>query len=476
MDNCSIPQHKEFASVAQSARSHDIDMLHGSLAPKIMTFALPVAASGFLQQLFNAADVAVVGRFAGSDALAAVGANTYLISLMVNLFVGVSLGANVTIANCVGKGDDEGVRRATHTAIALSLACGLVLTVAGQLLARTVHQAIGTPEELLDQAMLYFRIYYLGMPPIMLYNFASAVLRSKGDTRRPLVVLVVSGALNVALNLLFVVGLRMDVAGVALATLLSNVASSLALVEMLRRETGPYHLSLRQLRIDRASLGGIVRVGLPAGIQSSVFSLSNIVLQAAINSLGATAMAATTVATNFEYFTYNAILGFSQAATTFVSQNDGAGNEARCRRSTRLALMLGPAFTFAVGALFYLLRVPLVGLFTTDAAVKPLAYDRILRATGFQWVNAINEIFSGAMRGYKRSTIPAAISIIGICGTRILWVHTGFAVLPTYAHLVLAYPISWAVTAVAQGVAYALVMRGRRRSDHLGRFSPVETL
>ena len=231
--------------------THDIDMLHGPLVPKIIAFALPVAASGFLQQLFNAADVAVVGRFAGSDALAAVGANTYLISLMVNLFVGVSLGANVTIANCFGRGDEEGVRRATHTSIALSLVCGCVLLVAGQLLARTVHQAIGTPDELMDQAMLYFRIYCLGMPPIMLYNFASAVLRSKGDTRRPLVVLIISGVLNVLLNLLFVVGLGLDVAGVALATLLSNVASSLALVQMLRREEGLYHLSLRQLCIDR---------------------------------------------------------------------------------------------------------------------------------------------------------------------------------------------------------------------------------
>lgn len=444
-------------------RSHDIDMLHGPLVPKIIAFALPVAASGFLQQLFNAADVAVVGRFAGSDALAAVGANTYLVSLMINFFVGISLGANVTIANYVGEGNEEGVRRSTHTAIALSLVCGALLAVGGQFLARWIHQAVGTPEELLDQAMLYFRVYDAGMPAIMLYNFASAVLRSKGDTRRPLVVLVVSGVLNVVLNLLFVVGLGLDVAGVALATVLSNVVSGLALVEMLRRETGAYHLSLRNLRIDGTSLSRIVRVGLPAGVQSSVFSLSNIVLQAAINSLGQTAMAATTVATNFEYFTYNAILGFSQAGTTFVSQNDGAGNQARCKRVTRLTLLLGPAFTFVVGALFYVLRVPLVALFTTDTAVKPLAYERILRATGFQWVNAINEIFSGAMRGYKRSAVPAAISIIGICGVRILWVHTGFAMLHIYADLILAYPISWAVTAVAQGVAYALVMRSRER-------------
>ena len=449
--------------MAQATRSHDIDMLHGPLVPKIIAFALPVAASGFLQQIFNAADVAVVGRFAGSDALAAVGANTYLVSLMINFFVGISLGANVTIANYVGEGNEDGVRRSTHTAIALSLVCGALLALGGQFLARLVHQAVGTPEELIDQAMLYFRVYYAGMPAIMLYNFASAVLRSKGDTRRPLVVLVVAGILNVALNLLFVVGFGLDVAGVALATVLSNVVSGLALVEMLRRETGAYHLSLRNLRIDAASFSRIVRVGLPAGIQSSVFSLSNIVLQAAINSLGQTAMAATTVATNFEYFTYNAILGFSQAGTTFVSQNDGAGNQARCKRVTRLTLLLGPAFTFVAGAFFYVLRVPFVAFFTTDAAVKPLAYERILRATGFQWVNAINEIFSGAMRGYKRSAVPAAISIIGICGVRILWVHTGFAMLHTYADLILAYPISWAVTAVAQGVAYALVMRARAR-------------
>lgn len=449
------------------ARSHDIDMLKGPLAPKIIAYALPVAASGFLQQLFNAADVAVVGRFAGSEALAAVGANTYLISLMVNLFVGVSLGANVTIANYVGEGDERGVSRATHTAVAFSCVCGLALLVGGQLFARQVHHAVGTPEELLDQATLYFRIYYLGMPPIMLYNFASAVLRSKGDTRRPLVVLIISGALNFLLNLVFVIGLKMDVAGVALATLLSNVVSSLALIEMLRREQGAYHLSLRALTIDRTALGRMLRVGVPAGVQQSVFSISNVVLQTAINSLGSTAMAATTVAANFEYFTFNAITGFSQAATTFVSQNDGAGNEPRCRKTTRLALVMGPAFTAVVGFTFYLLRVPLVALFTADLAVRELAYQRILRATCFQWVNAINEIFSGSLRGYKLSTIPALISIVGICGTRVLWVNTGFVMLPTYSQLILAYPISWAVTAVAQAVAYRVVVRKKMATQQV---------
>ena len=341
------------------SQRQEIDMLHGPLLGKIWRFAMPIAASAFLQQLFNAADDAVVGNFAQhkEEALAAVGGNAFVIGLLVNLFIGMSVGANVVIASYRGQRNDEGTSRALHTAVVFSVICGLALTVVGLLMAETIHGWLGTgdPGSLKrEQAVLYFRIYFAGLPFIMLYNYASAILRSKGDTRRPLIVLALSGVLNVLLNLLLVIVFRMEVAGVAIATVLSNVFSCVALVVVLLREEGAFRLRPAQLRIDRRMLGRMIAIGLPAGIQTSMFSIANVILQGQINALDGVedpVIAATTVGLYAEYFAYDFIAGFSQAGTTFVGQNYAVGNLERCRTITRICFFSGVPCTIAVCAL-----------------------------------------------------------------------------------------------------------------------------
>ncbi len=452
-------------------QTKEMDMLSGPLGMKIIRFALPIAASSFLQQLFNAADTAVVGRFAGSDSLAAVGGNSAVITLMVNLFVGFSVGTNVMMANCRGRLDEDGMVKTLHTSMLVGLLSGLFFLVAGTLLAETAHALLGTGEEgsfLRRQAVAYFRIYFLGAPFITLYNTESAILRSKGDTRRPLLVLSAAGVLNLLLNLLFVIVFGMRAEGVALATVLSNALSSMTLLFFLLREEGPYRLRRERLRLDRQALQGIVRVGLPAGIQSSMFAIANVMLQTFVNALGQAAIAGTTVGLNAEYFGYDVFNGFSQASTTFVGQNYGAGNLPRCRRVTRLCLLYGIGFTLIVGILLAVFRRGIVSLFTAEAMVAEIACIRFVRVGLFQAVDAVGEIFSGSMRGMKRSLLPAVISMLSICGVRLTWAYVFYPARHTYEYLVLAYPLSWTISMVAMGVAYCFV---RARAEKQRRVS-----
>ena len=446
----------------------EIDMLQGPLLGKIWRFAMPIAASAFLQQLFNAADNAVVGNFAQhkEEALAAVGGNAFVIGLLVNLFIGMSVGANVVIASYRGQRNDEGTSKALHTAVVFSVICGLALTVLGLLMAETIHGWLGTgdPGSLKrEQAVLYFRIYFVGLPFIMLYNYASAILRSKGDTRRPLIVLALSGVLNVLLNLLLVIVFRMEVAGVAIATVLSNVFSCVALVVVLLREEGAFRLRPAQLRIDRRMLGRMIAIGLPAGIQTSMFSIANVILQGQINALDGVegpVIAATTVGLYAEYFAYDFIAGFSQAGTTFVGQNYAVGNLERCRTITRICFFSGVPCTIAVCALLTLLRTPFVSIFTSVPAVITLAAERVLRVGSMQFLNGAGEILSGSMRGMKRSLVPALISVLGVCGVRLLWVWVIYPrVGMTHANLCVAWPLSWGITAAAMAVAYFIVRK-----------------
>lgn len=445
------------------ASKAEIDMLHGPLMGKIWRFALPIAASAFLQQLFNAADNAVVGNFARDKtaSLGAVGGNAFVIGLMVNLFLGMSVGANVVIASYRGQKNDEGVSRALHTAVTFAAVCGVILGVVGILLASLIHGWLGTGEEgseLRRQAVLYFRIYFLGLPFIMLYNYESAILRSKGDTRRPLAVLAASGALNVLLNLLLVMVFHLDVAGVAIATVISNIFSSVALFVLLTRETDAFRLFPKRLGIDRRMLGRMVRIGLPAGVQTSMFSIANVILQGEINALGDTVIAATTVGLYAEFFAYDFIAGFSQAATTFVGQNYAVGNTQRCRQIARICFLCGVGMTLCVCALLTLLREPFVSIFTTEALVIPMAAERVLRVGSLQFLNGAGEILSGCMRGMKRSLVPALISVIGVCGVRLVWVWTLYPALgKTHANLCVAWPLSWGITAAAMAVAYFIV-------------------
>lgn len=445
-----------------ATQQREIDMLHGPILGKIVRFALPIAASAFLQQLFNAADTAVVGQFAGSDSLAAVGANSFVISLMVNLFMGMSVGSNVLMASYHGQKNLPEMAKTLHTSILFSVICGCALAVAGFFLAPSAHAMIGTGEvgsSLREQAVLYFRIYFLGMPFIMLYNFEAAILRSKGDTHRPVVILTISGVLNLLLNLLFVVAFHMTADGVAIATLLSNAFSALVLLYLLCREQGAYRLRWDALRIDKKALAGIVRIGLPAGIQGSMFAISNVILQSSLNALGQAAIAGTTVALNVETFSFNVVSGFSQAVTTFVGQNYGAGDLNRCRKITRICLVCGAVCTFLVGALFTVFRVPFVAIFTRDPAVVAIAYTRILSVALYPAINGMGEIFSGSMRGMQRSLVPALISVLSICGVRLLWIFAFYPAQKTYERLVFCYPLSWVISMSAMAAAYFIVRR-----------------
>ena len=438
----------------KTIRKNEIDMLHGSLSDKILLFALPLAASSILQQLFNSADVAVVGHFVGSQALAAVGANTPVIQLLINLFVGLSVGTNVLISNSLGRGDEAAASRGTHTSVVLSVLCGAALLLVGVLFAGPILRLMATPDDVLDAAMRYLRVYMLGMPFIMLYNFENAILRSKGDTRRPLYVLTASGVLNVLLNLFFVLVLHMDVVGVAAATALSNVFSAAVLFVLLRKESGAFQVRWRELRLDLSSLKAITTVGLPAGMQAFVFSVSNVVVQFALNGLGADAIAGTSAALNFEFFAFYILNAFNQTAVTFTSQNYGAGNYTRCRKIALRCWALGVACVMAVSILELVFARQCVAVFTADAAVAALAITRMHCVLPFEFMNSSTDILSGCVRGLGHSMAPAVVCTLGICGVRILYIYTYFAMNPGYIRLMLVYPFSWAITLIAAVIMY----------------------
>ena len=442
---------------------NEMDMLHGPLAGKILRFAVPLALSSMLQQLFNAADLAVVGRFTNPLAMAAVGSNASVVSLLISLFIGLSVGANVVVGNLIGAGRRDRLNPAVHTIITVALLSGVFLAAFGNLAARPILRLMGAPENVLNLAVLYLRIYFLGMPMITLYNFGSAILRSKGDSRRPFVAMVIAGVVNVVLNLFFVIVLHLHVIGVALATVLSNCLSGGLTVWYLMHEEKAFRLSLRALRIDRVILRRMVAIGLPAGIQGMVFSLSNVVIQAAVNSFGSDCIAGMTAGQNFDFISYCLLNAFAQACVTFTSQNYGAGDEARCRRVWRISMGMGVGIDMLFIALLYLLRYQVILLFTTDAAVIRYAMIRVNCAFTLHFLCATYEITAGALRGMNRSAVPALISIFGTCAARLLYVHFLFPLHRTPEMLILVYPVTWILTTIAMNTAYLLV---RRRAFH----------
>ena len=449
----------------QAVQKQKLDMLNGSLWNKIPQFALPVAATAILEQLFNASDIAVVGNFSGAAstiAVAAVGANSFVISLVVNFFIGIALGANVVIANAIGREDEDDVHRAVHTAVVVSVIGGMLVTIFGELAAGTVLRSLNVPEEVLPYALLYLRIYLLGMPVILLYNFEAAIFRSIGDTRVPLQTLAFSGILNVLLNLFFVIVLHMTVNGVATATVISNAISSVLLFVRLRRSDKAIHLDWKELRIDRKSLQKILQIGFPAGIQSAVFSISNIVIQSAINSLGTVVMAASSAAFNIEVVAYDVLNSFSQACTTFVGQNYGAGKLDRCRKTLVLclvedALASGIAILLVLGSGHFLLS-----LFNRDPEVIALGYTRLMTVFTAYFFSMLYEVMSGYLRGFGISLVPALLTMLGVCGVRILWIATAFPRNRTFQTILLAYPLSLAATAVLILLALLIYHPSRR--------------
>ena len=443
-----------------------LDMLHGSLWDKIPQFALPVAATAILEQLFNASDLAVVGHFTGSAstiAVAAVGANSFIISLVVNFFIGIALGANVVIANAIGRQDLDAVHRAVHTAVVLSVLGGVLVAIAGEGAAAPLLGMLQVPAEVYPYALLYLRIYLVGMPVILLYNFEAAIFRSIGETKIPLQALALSGILNVFLNLFFVIVLKMTVNGVATATVISNAVSSVLLLHQLRRTSTAIRLDLHALRLDPASLRKILQIGLPAGLQSAVFSVSNIVIQSAINSLGTVVMAASSAAFNIEVFAYDVFSSFGQACTTFVGQNYGAGKLDRCRKTLVLCLVEDAVATFAAIVLVLSSGRFLLSIFNSDPQVIELGYTRLVMVFSAYIFSLLYDIMSGYLRGFGISLAPALLTMAGVCGTRIVWIATVFPRHRDFATIMTAYPVSLGITAVLVFIALLVCRPSRRK-------------
>lgn len=436
---------------------NQLDMLNGPIWSRLPRFALPVAATAILEQLFNASDVAIVGNFTGEEqrtaAVAAVGANSPVISLIVNLFVGVALGANVIIANAIGRNDKEAIRKAVHTSVVVAIIGGIIVSVAGELVADILLRSLNVPDDVFPMALTYLRIYLLGMPVILLYNFEAAIFRSIGDTKIPLLALAVSGVLNVLLNLFFVAVLHMTVNGVAIATVIANLISSALLFLRLRRTNQSIHVEFRELRIDWNTLGKILKIGVPAGIQSAVFAVSNIVIQSAINSLGKEVMAASSAAFNIEVFAYDVLNSFSQACTTFVGQNYGAGQIKRCRRTLFLCIAEDAIATASAIALVLFAGRFLLSIFNSDPEVIELGYLRLTMVFSAYTFSMLYEVMSGYLRGFGISLVPAILTMIGVCGVRIAWIQIVFAQSPSFGTIMTAYPVSLATTAVLVFVA-----------------------
>ena len=434
-------------------------MLHGSLLDKILIFSLPLAASMMLQQLFNSADVAVVGRFDSPQAMAAVGSNGAAINLMVNIFVGLSIGANVVVAKYIGKNETQKIHDAIHTSIALALISSVILIAWGLIVARPLLALMNTPDDIMDLAVVYFRIYFLGMPFIMLYNFGSAILRSRGDSSRPLWCLAVGGVVNVILNLILVIVFRLSVVGVAAATVISNVVSSFMIMYYLMHEEAPFTFSFRELMLKKIYFTQILRIGLPAGVQGSLFSISNVTIQTAINGIGSYASAGSAAALNFDFLVYYIAAAFTQAVVTFTSQNYSAGSYARCRRVLALTMSAGVFFTGLACVVCAVWDTELLSIYTLNPEVLAYGQVRMIHVVAFLWMTNIYEICGGALRGMGYSTLPAVIILLGCCVLRIIWVYTVFAWKNDFTVLMDVYPVSWAITGVATVVAYYVVRR-----------------
>lgn len=431
-------------------QSKKIDMLNGSLWDKMIVFALPLAFTGMLQQLFNAADVMTLGRFVSDEAMAGVGNNVPIIGFIISFVMGLALGANVIVARCLGMGDEAKANRAVHTAFATAVIFGVSAVIFGEAIAGPAMDILDVPEIVRYDSEIYLRVFLLGFPFIAIYNFLAAVMRSQGDTQTPLWALVAASLCNIAGNFFTVIVLDWGTGGVALATVLAYAVAAVLLFVKLLRAEGALHLDFKHLfTIDRDALKPIVRIGWPAGLQGAVFSVSNLIIQAAINSLGPAVMAGSVAAFTVEINVYCFINAFGLAATTFVSQNYGASNLARCRRATWVSMRLNFVATFMMIALVVSFGRELLGLFTNSAEVIELAMTRIFWVVLFEPISVIMETVSDAMRGYGYSMPPAMVTLICVCGVRVIWIWTVFAAYHDYIVLMIVYPVSWAVTAVA---------------------------
>ena len=442
-------------------KKYEIDMCSGSVFRKMLLFAIPLMCSSILQLLFNAADIVVVGRFAGDNALAAVGSNTALINLFTNLFIGLSVGTNVLTARYYGAKKEADLRETVHTSILLSIYSGVILTIVGVAGARFLLELMKAPSEVIGLATLYLRILFLGMPSMMVYNFGSAILRAVGDTKRPLYYLLGAGIINVILNLFFVITCQMGVAGVGLATVISQTISAALVVRCLMQEKGGIQLELKALSISKDKLAKILKIGLPAGFQGTVFSLSNVVIQSAVNSFGPIAVAGNSAASNIEGFVYMAMNTFYQATISFTSQNFGAKEYKRIYK----ILAAGEIYVIATGVILGNLAVffgeSLLHMYSSNAEVIVAGMARLRIICTIYALCGIMDVLVGALRGIGYSVIPMIVSLVGACGLRLVWIATVFQI-PQYHSLTtvyLSYPITWTITLTVHAVTFALAAR-----------------
>jgi putative MATE family efflux protein len=445
-----------FRKDRKAARA-EMDMTSGPLLPKILSFSGPLILTGILQLLYNAADVIVVGNFAGHEALAAVSSTGSLINLLVNVFMGLSVGASVVVARNYGARDIIAMRKAEHTAITVALFMGIGVGIFGFLAARPLLQMMESPEDVIDGAALYVRIYFLGMPANMLYNFGAAILRAVGDTKRPLYYLMISGLVNVLLNLLLVIVFHMSVAGVAIATVASQVVSMVLVLFCLIRTHGVIHLSLPECRVDGKSLREIIRIGLPAGLQGSLFSISNVLIQSSVNSFGSLVVAGNGVASNIEGFVYTAMNAQHQADMTFASQNYGAGKPDRVRKTLWCCLGTVTVIGLVMGLSFYALGKPLMSLYNSDERVIANGLIRMGVILPTYFLCGQMDVMVGQLRGIGYSVMPMIVSLTGACLLRIVWILTVFAANHDLVTLYLSYPVSWFVTFAAHMACYLAV-------------------
>lgn len=434
--------------------SYEIDMVNGPLLGKIIKFAIPLMLSGILQLFFNAADIVVVGRFAGSTAMAAVGSTGSLINLIVNVFMGLSVGTNVLVARYYGARDYKNLEETVHTSVFASIVCGCILIFVGIFLAKPMLTLMGSPEDVIDQATLYVRIYFGGMPAMMLYNFGAAILRSVGDTKRPLYFLTISGVLNVGLNLILVIVFDMGVAGVGIATVVSQCLAAVLVLICLVKSDAPYRVELKKLHIYKSKLLEMIRIGLPAGMQGTVFSISNVLIQSSINSFGSVVMAGSTAAGNIEGFVYTAMNSFYQTSLSFTGQNMGAKKYDRVSKIMRLCVMCVTVVGIVLGGLCTLCGETLLSIYTSDPEVVAYGMERMLLVCLPYFLCGIMDTLVGSMRGMGYSILPMIVSLAGACGLRVVWILTVFAADPTLPTLFVSYPISWAVTALTHFVCY----------------------
>lgn len=441
-------------------RSHrQVEMTAGPLLPNVLAFTVPLILSGVLQLLYNSADIIVVGRFADSVAMASVGATTSLIHLLVSMLMGLSVGASVAVARATGAGDRDGVRCAVHTSMALAVLSGVLLGALLLLLSAPLLELMGCPENVLVGAKLYLNIYAVGLPASLIYNYGAAILRAVGDTKRPLYYLTISGVVNIILNVLLVAGLKLSVAGVAIATIVSEFISAALVLASLITSHGDIRFEPKKTRVERRSLSLILRIGIPAGLQSSMFSISNVLIQSAINSFGAAAIAGNTAAASIEGFATTVSNSISQAALTFSSQNMGAEKYQRVRRVLAVCLAATLVGGLTLGLLIYVFGTPLLSLFNTDPDVIANGLIRVSHNMPLYVLFCMQDTFVGQLRGIGYSLLPTITSLSGICLLRVVWLYTAFAASPTLDTLYLSYSVSWAVALAALVVCYAVVVR-----------------